>query len=80
MGPLSELAAPLEPVHPNPVNNLAGARHSDRTESFYPLLPSFGHYEFILTVWGLCRNWPQCFRASGATQMCGAPAPRLALK
>ena len=31
MGPLSELAVPLEQVHPNPVNNLAGTRHSDRT-------------------------------------------------
>ena len=35
MGPLSELAVPLKPVHPNPVSNLAGTRHSDRMSPFY---------------------------------------------
>ena len=34
MGPLSELAIPLEQGHPNPVNNLAGARHSDAVNNY----------------------------------------------
>ena len=71
MGPLSELAIPLEHVIRTTRIRFIGM--GPLSELAMPL-------ERVIRAARIHFNSTGCFRRLGGTQMCGAPAPRLALK